>query len=110
MVDPQELLRRITGRRISPAGRIYNLYSHPPRVPGLCDVDGSTLEQRSDDTEPVFEQRMRTFAELTAPVIEHYRKDERFAEIDGAKNVGDVTEAILRALRQFRAMRPQENV
>ena len=40
-VDPAQLLQRITGRRISPAGRIYNIYSSPPQVPGLCDVDGT---------------------------------------------------------------------
>ncbi len=54
-VNYEELLKRITGRRISPAGRIYNIYSAPPKTEGHDDVDGSPLEQRADDTEPVFE-------------------------------------------------------
>ena len=44
-----------------------------PRSPGICDVDGSALVQRPDDTEAVFTERMKTFEAQTAPVIEHYR-------------------------------------
>ena len=101
-VDPQELLRRVTGRRISPAGRIYNIYTAPPRVPGVCDVDGSALVQRNDDSEAVFAQRMKTFAEQTAPVIEHYRKAGRFAEVDGSLEIDQVTEAIGSAIQRLR--------
>ena len=82
-VEHQDLLKRITGRRVSPAGRIYNIYTQPPEVAGVCDVDGSPLEQRNDDSEAVFEQRMHTFYEQTAPVVEHYRGLDRFAEVDG---------------------------
>ena len=102
-VEHEELLKRITGRRISTAGRIYNVYTQPPLVPGQCDVDGSPLEQRSDDTEPVFEQRMKTFYEQTAPVVEHYRTLHRFAEVDGMAAVEEVTRAITDALSRFRS-------
>jgi adenylate kinase len=85
IVDYEQLLHRITGRRISPAGRIYNIYSNPPKVAGICDVDGSTLVQRPDDSEAVFTERMKTFEALTAPVIEHYRNQGRFQEINGAR-------------------------
>ena len=101
-VDEAELLRRITGRRISPAGRIYNIYTQPPLVEGICDVDGSRLEQRSDDTVAVFEQRMRSFAEQTAPVIEHYRSLGRFAEVDGSAPVEEVTAALTMQLERLR--------
>ena len=101
-VDHVELLRRITGRRISPTGRIYNIYTAPPRVPGICDVDGSKLTQRSDDTEAVFEQRMKTFYEQTEPVIDHYRRQGRFAEVDGSQPVEVVTGAIRAELQRLR--------
>ena len=68
VVSYDQLLHRITGRRISPAGRIYNIYSNPPAVSGICDVDGSILVQRSDDSEVVFTERMKTFEAQTAPV------------------------------------------
>ena len=101
-MEHDELLKRITGRRISTAGRIYNIYSAPPKVEGVDDVDGTPLEQRADDTEPVFEQRMKTFYEQTAPVVEHYRGLDRFAEVDGASQVERVTSEIVQALEHFR--------
>ena len=103
MVDYEQLLHRITGRRISPAGRIYNIYSNPPAVPGICDVDGSTLAQRPDDTEAVFIERMKTFQAQTAPVVEHYRTQGRFREINGDQPVEAVSEAIMTALQALRS-------
>jgi adenylate kinase len=102
VVDYENLLRRITGRRISPAGRIYNTYSNPPRTPGICDVDGSALIQRPDDSEAVFTERMKTFETQTTPVIEHYRNQGRFEEIEGDDSVEHVTTAIEAALTHLR--------
>jgi adenylate kinase len=102
IVDYEQLLHRITGRRISPAGRIYNIYSNPPKVAGICDVDGSSLVQRPDDSEAVFIERMKTFEAQTAPVIEHYRSQSRFQEIDGDHSVEQVTAEIEAALTRLR--------
>lgn len=102
VVGYDELLRRITGRRICPSGHIYNIYTNPPAVEGKCDVDGQTLIQRSDDSEKVFHERMKTFEGQTAPVIEHYFKQSRFQEIDGSRPVEEVTESITSALRRLR--------
>ncbi|MBB5341957.1 adenylate kinase [Tunturiibacter gelidoferens] len=102
VVEYQQLLRRITGRRISPAGRDYNIYSKPPRVAGICDVDGSTLIQRPDDSEAVFVERMKTFEAQTAPVIEHYRKQGRFEVVNGDRPVEEVTVGIVSALKRLR--------
>ena len=103
VVGEKVLLERITGRRISPAGRIYNIYTNPPKVEGICDADGSKLEQRSDDTEEVFHERMKTFMIKTAAVIEYYRSHgNRFAEVDGDRPVDEVTKGIRSALLQLR--------
>jgi adenylate kinase len=102
VVEYEQLLHRITGRRISPAGRIYNVYSNPPVTSGICDVDGSTLAQRPDDSEAVFTERMKTFEAQTAPVIEHYRKQGRFEVVDGDRPVEEVTAGIVSALKRLR--------
>jgi adenylate kinase len=102
VVDYEQLLHRITGRRISPAGHIYNIYSNPPAVPGVCDIDGSALVQRPDDSEAVFLERMKTFEAQTAPVVEHYRKQGRFEEINGDQHVEQVTAEITSALKRLR--------
>jgi adenylate kinase len=102
VVDYKQLLHRITGRRICPAGHIFNVYSNPPATPGICDGDGSPLIQRPDDSEAVFTERMKTFESQTAPVIEHYRKQGRFEEIDGDAPVEQVTVDIEAALIRLR--------
>jgi adenylate kinase len=102
-VDEQELLRRITGRRICSACKhIYNIYSNPPKQEGICDIDGSPLQHRSDDTEAAFSERMKAYNSLTAPVIEHYSRQGRFREVDGEQQVGLVTTAIESALKALR--------
>ena len=101
-VAHDELLHRITGRRICPRGHIYNIYSQPPAVAGICDLDGEKLEQRNDDTEAVFEKRMRSFHDQTAPVVDHYHRQGRFCEVNGAKPVEAVTAEIRSALQRLR--------
>jgi adenylate kinase len=100
--ERDELLRRITGRRICPQGHIYNIYTQPPQVEGVCDVDESTLDQRKDDTEEVFESRMKVFEAETAPVLPHYRSQGRFAEVNGLQDVETVTREVLAQLASLR--------
>jgi adenylate kinase len=102
-VDEQQLLLRITGRRSCPVcGRIYNVYLKPPVADTVCDFDQTVLEQRADDTEAVFGERMRAYAEQTAPVLEHYRALGRYSEVDGDAPVDVVTESILAAVESLR--------
>ena len=102
-VGYNELLRRITGRRICPAcGTIYNIYLQPPKVEGKCDLDGAPLERRSDDTEEVFRERMRTYETQTAPVVEHYRALGRFREVDGNQPVSAVAAGVESAVARLR--------
>jgi adenylate kinase len=102
-VDRHDLLKRITGRRLCPQGHIFNIYSHPPKLEGICDVDGSELEQRKDDSEDVFWDRMKVFDNETAPVLPHYREQGRFVQIDGLQEVEAVTSAIDIWLKSMRA-------
>lgn len=103
VVEEKVLLERITGRRISPTGNIYNIYTHPPATPGICDIDGGLLTQRADDREDVFRERMRAFADLTAPVVEYYRTHgNRFAEVSGDQELDRVTESIRETLFRMR--------
>ena len=103
-VDYNRLLRRITGRRNCPVCQsIYNLYGKPPAKEGFCDVDGAALAQRADDTEKVFEERMRAYEALTAPVVEHYRALGRFAEVDGDRPIAEIASGIVAAVERLRS-------
>ena len=102
-VDYNHLLRRITGRRNCPVCQsIYNVYGKPPQKEGFCDLDGAALAQRADDTEKVFEERMRAYEASTAPVVEHYRALGRFAEVDGDRPIAKVAAGIIAAVEQLR--------
>lgn len=103
-VGYNQLLGRITGRRTCPVCKsIYNVFSSPSKVEGRCDVEGAALEQRPDDTEEMFAERMRVFDAQTAPVIEHYRALGRFEVVDGDRDIHAVTEEIVSALKRLRA-------
>lgn len=103
-VDEKELLKRITGRRICPTcKRSYNIYAQPPLKEGVCDVEGSELVQRPDDTEETFRERMVEYNAKTAHVIEHYRGKGCFGEVDGARPVEEVTASIVGTLKSLRA-------
>ena len=102
-VNYNQLLRRITGRRNCPVcQRIYNLYVNAPKKAGVCDLDGTPLVQRADDTEKVFEERMRSYEAKTAPVVEHYRGLGRFAEVDGDRPIAEIAAGIVTAVEQLR--------
>ncbi len=98
-----QLLRRITGRRMCPVcGSIYNIYLQPPRRDGLCDLDGSALQSRDDDSEKVFGDRMRAYEAQTAPVVEHYSALGRLATVDGEGTPEAVTSSVVAAVRVLR--------
>lgn len=102
-VDYNQLLRRITGRRNCPVCQtIYNIYVNPPKIDGICDVEGAALFQRADDTEEAFAVRMRVYAAQTAPVVEHYRALGRFAEVDGDRPIPEVAAGIIAAVERLR--------
>ncbi len=66
-------MRRLTGRRICKAGgHIYNVYERPPKREGICDVDGSELIHRPDDSEGVIGERLAAYDRQTQPLVEYY--------------------------------------
>jgi len=91
-VDYNQLVQRLTGRRTCLAdGHIYNVYFQPPRVPDVCDVDGSKLVIRSDDREEVIRERLKAYDLQTRPVAEYYEQKGRLVAVNGDLPVGEVT-------------------
>ncbi|MBX3003435.1 MAG: adenylate kinase [Anaerolineales bacterium] len=98
-VEQAELINRLSGRWVCRAhGHVYHATFNPPKVSGVCDVDGSELYQRSDDKRETVENRIRVYFEQTAPLIEHYRGEGRLVEINGAQEIPQVTQDLLKAL------------
>jgi len=102
-VDYNDVLRRLAGRRSCPAcGRIYNVYFQPPRVPDVCDVDGSKLVARQDDSEAVISERLKAYEKQTLPLADYYRRRGRLREVSGDASVERVTTEILKAIEHDR--------
>lgn len=101
MLDvPHDLIvDRITGRRTCPVdGNVYHLVSAPPAKPGVCDVCGSTLVQRKDDTEEAIRQRLTSYSQWTAPVADYYDAQGLLSHVDGVGDPAEVFDRIQKAL------------
>ncbi len=108
-VDDEEILRRMSGRRVHPAsGRTYHLEFNPPKVPAKDDVTGEPLVQRPDDTEGTVKTRIATYHALTKPLIDYYLKRAasgdsrapRYINIHGRGSIEDVRDKMFAALEQ----------
>ena len=98
-VSREELLRRLTGRRVCrECGAVFHLVFNPPATAGRCDRCGGSLYQREDDAESAVARRLEVYATQTAPLLDHYRRRHILTEVPGAGKVGEVTAAIRRGL------------
>src|SRR4051812_45365111 len=97
----EELMRRLTGRRICPlCNAIYNVYSRPPKREGLCDKHETDVEliHRDDDREELVAKRIEVWADQTKPVYDYYRSTDRMATVDGAAPVSEVFQQVAGAI------------
>ena len=100
-VPREELLQRIAGRFLCQAHHhVYNLSSCPPKVPGRCDVDGSKLFQRSDDSGDAVQHRLETFFHQTLGVLDYYGKQGKVLEVNGNQAIEKVHQILVDAVCQ----------
>jgi adenylate kinase len=99
VVEYNQLLQRLTGRRSCPTcGLIYNVYYQPPKVQGICDVEGTPLVTRRDDTEEVITERLKAYEQLTLPLVEYYGARGRLIEVNGDQPVEAVMAQTFKAI------------
>jgi adenylate kinase len=99
VVNPELLMRRLTGRRICKSGgHIYNIYERPPKVEGICDLDGSELIHRPDDTEAVITERLAAYEKQTRPLADYYRACNQLSGVDAMATADAVTANIAKIL------------
>ncbi len=96
-VPEQVLVERLSGRWLCESEKhVYHLKFNPPKVAGICDVDGSPLHQRHDDERKTVERRIREYQQKTAPLIEYYRQEGKLVEVDGTLEIGLVSKEIIK--------------
>lgn len=106
-VDDDEIVKRMSGRRIHPAsGRVYHVEYNPPRHDGIDDETGEPLIQREDDREEIVRKRLDVYHEQTEPVISYYQawsnskkaSAPAFHRIAGTGSVDTIFQRILSAI------------
>jgi adenylate kinase len=100
-VDDEEIVRRMSGRWSCPNCKsTFHLVNKPPLQPGICDVCGTKLIQRSDDREETVRERLRQYHANTKGLIDHYHAQGMLQEITGIGDIEQIYTSILHALKQ----------
>lgn len=101
-VDRDELIRRLSGRWLCRRAddHVYQAQTHPPKVPGRCDYDGSELYQREDDKPETIKARLEKQLPPMFEVVDYYADKGVLHTIDGDQPPAEVTESLLRAILQ----------
>ena len=90
-IADEELIKRITGRRLCPnCGEIYNIYFFPPKEEGKCDKCGADLIQRKDDNLESLKVRLSEYHKNTQPVIEYYEAMDLVKQVDASRAIEEV--------------------
>ena len=106
-VDDDEIIKRMSGRRVHPAsGRTYHVLFNPPKEEGKDDVTGEPLIQRDDDREETVRKRLTVYHEQTEPLIDYYTKwadsggagAPKYVKVDGIGGVEQIRDTIFAAL------------
>ncbi len=90
-VEKDELIERLTGRRICPeCGTAYHVIFNPPKVEGVCDKDDAKLIQREDDQPSTVRNRLEVNLEQTQPMLDFYSNKGDLVTINGSQEIDEV--------------------
>jgi adenylate kinase len=102
-VSDDEVVKRLGGRRTCEAnGHVFHVDFNPPKVEGVCDIDGSPLLVRDDDKPEVIRKRLATYHEKTEPLVSYYDDKGVLRRVDGERDPDEVTEELRRTLATMR--------
>ncbi len=104
-VDDEEIIRRMSGRRVHPAsGRSYHVIYNPPKEEGKDDVTGEPLVQRDDDKEETVRHRLEVYQSQTRPLVDFYqdlaKKDNstKYVRVEGVGSLESIRDQIFAGL------------
>lgn len=98
----EDIIRRISGRRVSKSGRVYHVEFDPPKHEGRCDIDGSALIQRDDDKPETIKKRLDVYREQTSPLIDFYDERGLLRRFDGTRSPTEVHDHIRATIATLR--------
>jgi len=98
----EEIVRRLSGRRVSKSGRVYHVEFDPPKHEGRCDIDGTPLIQRDDDKPETVKKRLEVYHELTSPLVAFYEDRGLLRRFDGTRSPTEVHDHIRATIATLR--------
>jgi adenylate kinase len=101
-VPEDDIVRRLSGRRICPNGHVYHVEHNPPKQEGRCDVDGEELRQREDDREETIRTRLQVYREQTAPLVDYYDERDILHRFDGTRSPTEVHDHLRATIQTLR--------
>ena len=101
----EEIVERIENRRVCPECKaVYNLKLNPPSQEGICDKCGHELVQRKDDNVDTIKSRIKTYIDVTSPLIEYYEKKEKLYTAEVSERINrlgsDVAKDVIELLKK----------
>ena len=97
-VPNDELVTRLSGRRMCTCGVSYHVDFNPSKQDGICDSCGGELYQRDDDKEEAIMQRLEVYGTQTQPLIDYYDNSGIMVNIDGTGEIDGIFADICKAL------------
>lgn len=98
-VSEDELIRRLTGRRVCRScGALYHMVSSPPKREGKCDQCAGDLYQRDDDSEATVKRRLSVYRAQTLPLLDYYRERNSLVSVEGEGPMDEIARSIRRAV------------
>ena len=98
----EDIVRRLSGRRVSKSGRNYHVEFDPPKHEGRCDIDGSRLVQRDDDKPETIVNRLKVYHEQTKPLVQYYEDRGQLRRFDGTRSPTEVHDHIRATIATLR--------
>ena len=100
-LEPEELIKRNTGRRVCPKDdTVYHIFMNPPKKAGVCDKCGTPLVIRADDREDVVRKRIETYERQTAPLIKYYRDRGLLREVYATGLIEEIFHRAIEVLKE----------
>lgn len=105
LVAPLDTVRRRLMGRLTcrTCGAVYNVRSRPPKVAGVCDIDGGELYQREDDYQEAIDRRLAIWREQNQALTGHYEKRGILFPVDADRAPSLVTDTIVGLLERHRS-------
>lgn len=103
-LSDKDIIDRIVKRRVCSnvdCREIYNLEFHKPKIDGICDKCGSKLVQREDDKIETVQQRLKTYYDTSAKLVDYYKKQDLLYAVKLNIHSGKTSEDVAKEVNEY---------